>query len=113
VNADQPTATNPLTFAVRWQTLLFIIERNIFDVYVTDTNSALSPRGVRTYGYEQGPPYMFPQMIVRENLVRHVDKMPSTGPARDTLYPAGVGIDSTESGIIEQNLSDLEDPNAI
>jgi len=106
--ADDPTQ-HPFNFRARWQTLYAIIEGNIFDVYRSDISSASGAFGVLTYGYEQGPPYMFRQMIIRENLIRHVDHAESTATAYG--FSAGLRLDSVENAIVQENIIDFEGPN--
>jgi len=112
LDADRPTGAQPIQFAARWQTHRWAIENNIFDVYATDINSAAAPRGMSTYGYEGVPPYMFRHLVFRENIVRHLDSVPST-PSAVEGATVGLRIDSVDGALIQENIIDVEDPNPI
>jgi len=74
--------------------------------YATDPNSYVSPAGVSTNGYATPPPYMFPQMIVRENIIRHRDNQFSAPDASIALR-----LTSVENALIEGNTVELTDPH--
>jgi len=88
------------------------LENNIYDNYRTDGDSVDTPIGVTAYGYESPAPYIFPQMVVRENLMRTVDGKTSQATINgDFAY--GVNLDSVENAIVEENIVDLGNPNQI
>ncbi len=100
-DADAPTPQSPITFYALWQTLHFIIENNVFDLFASDSNSAFAPGGVLTNGFA-GPPYVFPELVARENLIRHTDSAPST------ISFGGFFLDSVGEGLIQENIIDVE-----
>jgi hypothetical protein len=111
-DADRPTSALPVSFRAYWQNFHLVIENNVFDCYRTDGNSVTFARGVSLYAYEQVPPYISPQVLIRENIVRHTDHAASS-TAHDGISSVGLGIDSTENGIAEQNIIDFEHPNPL
>jgi hypothetical protein len=108
--ADAPSV-HPFTFRVRYQTFHFVIEGNIFDIYPSDVNSASGVFAVLTYGYEGGPPYMFPRPVIRENIARHTDGVP--GFETSFGFSQALRLDSVENGIVSENIIDFEGPNPL
>lgn len=93
------------------------IENNVYDVYRTDNTSYDNPQGIGTDGlrnvlpYTNVTPFTYPQMVIRENLMRRVDGAISI-PVQGNL-PVGVRVYSVEKGIIQENIIDLDDANPI
>lgn len=89
-----------------------VAENNIYDGYVTDHDSWIGPVGLTSIGYEGAPPHIFPQMIFRNNLCRHIDNGPDL--TTDTGgYGLAVRITSTENAIIEGNVIGFGSPHLL
>jgi hypothetical protein len=108
-NADRPDATHQISFQAYWQVNHYVVEDNVFDVYRTDNNSVTPARGILMYGFEGGPPYVFPEMAIRANVMRHLDHAPST--AVNGLYSAGLRLDGLRNAIVQENIIDFGGPN--
>jgi hypothetical protein len=111
-NADKPTTAFPVLFGALWQTTHYLMENNLIDCYVTDAGSPFAARAAVLYGYEGGPPYVFPQWVVRENIVRPTDDLTSS-PGMQGHTSAGFQADSVGYGTIQENVIDVLDPNPI
>jgi hypothetical protein len=95
--------TGPVAYAAHWDIRHFVIENNIYDLYASDSNSAFVPRAVSMFGLlaVDIPPYIFPALVYRNNLVRHIDEQPGAIAAgtSDAIYATTIG-----NGIIENNV---------
>ena len=107
-NADGSTGQEPIQFRSRWQIRRWAYESNICDLYAFDSNSALVPRAMSTYGYEQGPPFMFPQLIVRDNIFGLIGNSVPSGIVYD-----GFRLDSCQNVLAEGNILNLPGDNLI
>jgi hypothetical protein len=76
-----------------------------------NVNSASGVLAVLTYGYESGPPYMFPQPVIRENIARHTDGVP--GSETSFGFSQALRLDSVENGLVSENIVDFEGPHPI
>jgi hypothetical protein len=113
-DADDSTVLNPIFFQARYQVRRFIFENNVCELHAFDINSAnisIVPRGMQTIALG-GPPFMFPDAVVRGNFFRHVnDTQAVVGAYNSFLFAMRIG--SFENTLIEDNLIGLTTPNLI
>jgi hypothetical protein len=100
------TPTGPIQYAAHWDVRYFVLENNTYELYATDVNTAIWPRGATMFGLGEVdiPPYLFPNLIYRGNLIRHIDAIVPVGTDQPTygVYDTTVG-----GGIVEQNVIDV------
>jgi hypothetical protein len=100
----QDSATGPFTFQTLWQERHLVIENNVIEL-----KAAIKwwgePTGLYLVGGEFVSPYVFRQLVVRENIIRH-----PVGVADPPGIPAsrGIIVVSAENAIIENNVIDVE-----
>ena len=94
-------------YQTRWQAFRFCVENNVFEVYQTDANSYGSPLGMSTYGYPADvdssdvvlpAPFIFPQIVIRDNVFRHRNDQVVGGD-----NSSAVVVTSVQGGIIQAN----------
>jgi hypothetical protein len=113
-NADASTTLNSIRFRARYQVRRFIFENNVCELHAFDINSAnisIVPRGMQTIGLG-GPPFMFPDAVVRGNFFRHINDTPAVVGANNS-YLFAMRIGSFENTLIEDNLIGLTTPHLI
>jgi len=115
-NADAPSTFDPsdplaINFFSRWQLRRFVCENNLFDFYAFDSSSALPPRGMQSVAFSGGPPFMFPWVVVRDNLFQYLNG--AAAVAMNGAHSFAFRLGSFENTLIEGNLISLADPNLI
>jgi hypothetical protein len=98
--------TGPVAYAAHWDIRHFFLENNIYDLYATDNNTAIFPRGISMFGLDTPdiPPYIFPNFIYRGNIVRHIDEKVPMGTPQPSY---GIFATTVGNGIVEQNIIDV------
>jgi hypothetical protein len=113
-DADASTTEFLIRFASRYQVRRFICENNVCELHPFDINSGntnIVPRGIQTIALG-GPPFMFPDAIIRGNFIRHVDDTPAVVGANNSFLFA-MRIGSFGNTLIEDNVIGLTTPHLI
>ena len=98
--------SGPVAYAAHWDNRHFVLENNIYDLYATDNNTAIVPRGASMFGLLETdiPPYIFPNFVYRGNVIRHIDLRIPVGL---TVPSYGIYATTIGNGIVEQNIIDV------
>jgi len=92
-----------------WQAGRVVLEDNLIELIPTATTFSLPAAILMGYGNFVSPP-LFQQMVIRRNVIRHVDNA-SDPPG---LPPgAGIGVSGCRDLIVEENVLDLDHPTPI
>lgn len=101
-------ATGTITFAGLWQVGRLIIESNVMELLLSVlSNTDGHSSGVWLGGSDRAAPYVFRQVVFRENVVRHV------GGASGSTVTRALELDSCENAIVETNVIQLDRAQAI
>ncbi len=104
-------------FRVRWQNPRHLFEGNCYDLYPYDQNSPFPSYGIGTYAYTGLPPftvpasdpYIFPGVIIRENLIRLRDGAVGQA-AGNGAFGWACRLDNFENTLVENNVIDSRYP---
>jgi len=95
------------TYAFRWQTRRLLIERNRIELRSADHNSYSSPVGASLawYAFSGQAAYLFPRVLMRENLIGYSN---NGGDTRMPPGTAGLAVTTADAGILAHNVLDVK-----
>ncbi len=83
----------------------FVIEDNVIELVPTPTNWGPPPAILLGYGSFVSPP-LFREMVIRRNIIRHVDG--ASDPPPPTVQGAAIQVSGCGELIVEENVVDLD-----
>jgi hypothetical protein len=106
-SADADSSPKP-TFGALWQVGRVVVENNVIELVVSILPTVDPPTAVRLDRKPSTPtapasPYIFGQVIVRGNVIRHVDN--ASDP---TGVPLAISLNSCEGALVEENVIKLD-----
>ena len=105
-NLPATPATGPFTFRTLWQVRRLVVENNVMELAAAVDNYG-TPEGVYLDGGVYNGPYVFRQVVIRGNVMRHIEGVSDPSGYR---YSQGVVFVGCENIIIEDNVIDLDNP---
>ena len=111
-----PTTGYPINIRARWQIRRMVYEGNICELYSYDARSLEMPVGIGVVAaFTDGPPFLFPGAIIRDNFFRIVDngQDPPLSTGHIYLGAYAMGLGAFQKTLVENNVIELADPRAI